>query len=236
MSLIPLLEWILDSNWFQKVVQFKVFPSNGEIINFGHLQLISSTELGGVEGWGENVKLFSTSDCFKHLSTRAINWKEIPSLLRIFSYSTSYSFGSKRFRSSSSINFTFLILSSWLHFNPDKRSTKLTSRLSKFCVISFNSFSTFSRLLKNYISLSSHNRDLFTLFWLTMRKVNKAGEKTNSSDNFCVETCYEKTNSSDNFCVETFRVFCFRVILVKLFFFELIVHETGKLILFKNRF
>ena len=98
MSLIPLLEWILDSNWSQKVVQFEVFPSNGEITNFGNLQLTSSTELGGVESWGENVELFSTVDCFKHLCTRAITWKEIYSLLRIFSYSTSYSFGSKRFR------------------------------------------------------------------------------------------------------------------------------------------
>ena len=149
MSLIPLLEWILDSNWSQKVVQFQVFSSKGKITIFGNLQLISSTEVGGVEDWGENVKLFSTVDCFKHLSTRAITWKEISSLLRIFSYSTSYSFGSKRFRSSSSINFTFLILSSWLYFNPDKRSTKLTSRLSMFYVMFFNSFSTFSRLLKS---------------------------------------------------------------------------------------
>ena len=62
MSLIPLLEWILDSNWSQKVVQFKVFPSKGEITNFGNLQLISSTGVGGVEGWGENVKIFSTVD------------------------------------------------------------------------------------------------------------------------------------------------------------------------------
>ena len=37
MSLIPLLEWILDSNWSQKVVQSKIFPSNGEITNFGNL-------------------------------------------------------------------------------------------------------------------------------------------------------------------------------------------------------
>ena len=56
MSLIPLLEWILDSNWSQKVVQFKVFPSKGEITNFGNLQLISSTGVGSVEGWGKNVK------------------------------------------------------------------------------------------------------------------------------------------------------------------------------------
>ena len=77
MSLISLLEWIPDSNWFQKVVQFKVFPSNGEVTNFGNLQLISSTEVGhsqkkknpkpffflqlwvgGVEDLGENMKLF----------------------------------------------------------------------------------------------------------------------------------------------------------------------------------
>ena len=79
-SLIPLLEWILDSNWSQKVVQFKAFPSNGEITDFGNLQFISSTELDGVEGWGENVKLFSTADCVEHLSTGAITWKEICSL------------------------------------------------------------------------------------------------------------------------------------------------------------
>ena len=72
MSLMSLLEWVLDSNWSQKVVQFKVFLSKGEITNFGNLQLISSTWVGGVEGWGENVKLFSTADCFKHFSTQAI--------------------------------------------------------------------------------------------------------------------------------------------------------------------
>ena len=88
MSLIPLSEWILDSNWSKKVVQFKVFPSNREITNFGNTQLISSTEVGGMEGWGKNVKLFFTVDCFKHLSTLAITWKEISYLLRIFSYST----------------------------------------------------------------------------------------------------------------------------------------------------
>ena len=47
-SLIPLSEWILESNWSQKVLQFKVFPSNGEITNFNNLQLISSTRIGGV--------------------------------------------------------------------------------------------------------------------------------------------------------------------------------------------
>ena len=43
-----------------EVLQFKVFPSNGEITSFSNLQLISSTGIGGVEGRGENVKLFST--------------------------------------------------------------------------------------------------------------------------------------------------------------------------------
>ena len=60
MSLMPLLEWILDSNWSQRVVQFKVFPSNGKITNFGNLQLIFSTEVGGVEGWAENMKYYCT--------------------------------------------------------------------------------------------------------------------------------------------------------------------------------
>ena len=151
---------MLDSNWSQKVVQFKVFPSYGEISNFGNLQLIYLTEVGGVEGWGEYVKLFSTFDFFKHLSTGAITWRGISSLLRIFSHSTLYSFCFKRFRSSSSVDFTFLILSSWLYFNPDKRSTKLKSRLSKFSLIFFkisliNLFSTFSRLPKTtFFSLS----------------------------------------------------------------------------------
>ena len=49
MSLMPLSEWILDSNWFQKVVEIKAFPSNGEITNTGNLQLIFSFELCGLE-------------------------------------------------------------------------------------------------------------------------------------------------------------------------------------------
>ena len=123
---LPLLEWILDSNCSQKVVQFKILILiQFKVTRFGNMQHISSTKLCGVEGWSENVKLFSTVDCFKHLSTRAITWKEIFTLLRIFSYSASYSLGSKRCRSSSSINFTFLISSSWQYFKPDKRSTKL---------------------------------------------------------------------------------------------------------------
>ena len=39
-SLIRLLEWILNSNWSQNVVQFNTFPSFGEMTNFGNLQLI----------------------------------------------------------------------------------------------------------------------------------------------------------------------------------------------------
>ena len=112
MSLIPLLEWILYSNWSQKAVQLEVFPSNGEITNFVNLQLISSTELGGMEGWGENVELFYTIDW-------AMTWKEISYLLRIFSYSTSYSFGSKNVFHQLILP---LILSSWLYFNPNKQS------------------------------------------------------------------------------------------------------------------
>ena len=36
-SLIRLLEWILDSNWSQNVVQFNTFPSFGGMTNFGNL-------------------------------------------------------------------------------------------------------------------------------------------------------------------------------------------------------
>ena len=72
-------EWILDSNGSQKVVQFNVFPSE-EIPNFGNLQFIYSTELNSVKSWGENVKQFSTIDCFKNRSNWTITWKEISSV------------------------------------------------------------------------------------------------------------------------------------------------------------
>ena len=65
---IPFLELILNSDWSQKEVSFKVFPSNGERTNFGNLQLIHPTELESVESWDENVKLFSTFDCLFYTS------------------------------------------------------------------------------------------------------------------------------------------------------------------------
>ena len=48
MSLIPLLQRLIDSNWPQKTVRLKIFPSNGEITNFYNLKPLSSTRLGTV--------------------------------------------------------------------------------------------------------------------------------------------------------------------------------------------
>ena len=60
MSLKPLLKCILGSNWDQKVVQIKEFPSNEKITNFGNLPLISSTEISGVKNGSKNEMMFST--------------------------------------------------------------------------------------------------------------------------------------------------------------------------------
>ena len=138
----------VTNNVFRMNDRFKLFPECGpiqgismwKITNFGNLQFSYSIELGSAEGWDENVKLFLTVDCFKHLS-----------LERKYPPGKKFFHAQKRFRSSSPINFTFLILTeriSWLNFSPYKRSTKTKSQLSKFSLIFFNLFPMFSRLLK----------------------------------------------------------------------------------------
>ena len=49
MLLMFLLEWIVDSNWYQKVCQFNTLPLSSLINNFGNLHMTSSTLLFNVE-------------------------------------------------------------------------------------------------------------------------------------------------------------------------------------------
>ena len=68
-----LLEWIVDSNLYQKVFQFNTLPSSSLITNFGNLHMTSWTLLFKVEELFEVKEILLFSFLFGASSIDAIN-------------------------------------------------------------------------------------------------------------------------------------------------------------------
>ena len=68
-----LLEWIVDSDLYQKVFQFNTLPSNSLITNFGNLHMTSWTLLFKVEELFEVKEILLFPFLFGASSIDAIN-------------------------------------------------------------------------------------------------------------------------------------------------------------------